>query len=146
MAQTIVLWFLASVLGGILYRMGGAEGYDTKWRDAGVSGLISLLLWHWSALLHFGLCWGALTLSWKRKGTDAGFWNRYLQGLGVAVAALPYAIFTQRWWGFGVRIVVLPFLVALWATYMNRRIFCWREDVVSEFGRGFLVVASACLL
>jgi hypothetical protein len=142
----IFLWFATSVLGGTLYRMGGSEDYNTRWRDAGVSWLISLLMWHWSAVLHWGLCWGALTLSWKKKGTDAGFWNRYLQGFGVAVAALPYTICVGHWAGFIVRLAILPFIVALWATYMNRRVLCWREDVVSEFGRGFWIVASAYLL
>ena len=31
----IFIWLALTILGAVLYRMGGAQGYNTKWRDCG---------------------------------------------------------------------------------------------------------------
>ena len=64
---------ISSILGAILYRMGGSDKWNTKWRDIGVAlvgvGLLMILDFHasywWIYLLCFGLYFGSLTTYWK---------------------------------------------------------------------------------
>jgi hypothetical protein len=144
-----------SVLSGILYRMGGSDSWNTKWRDMGCPTVAFIALWFlagfklsywWAYLLSFGLMFGALTTYWNKKGAPERFINFYLHGLGIALAMAPYAYVSHHWLGFGLRIALLPLLIALWATYMNRPVWKFRADVVNEGGRGFWIQATLPLL
>ena len=146
-----VIVLIASVISAILYRMGGSGNFPRQCRLVGVPILCTLLLWllagwNWWFLLCIPLQIGAISTYWKRKGTDAGFWNYYLHGLGLALAFLPYAISTHLWLGFAIRGLSLPFLVAWWATYMNKPFWIFQSDVVSEIGRGFFIASTIPLL
>jgi hypothetical protein len=141
---------IASVVAAILYRMGGSGNWPRQARLVGVPlvCVIFLGLFHvnWTLLICIPLMIAAISTYWKKKGTDAGFWNYYLHGLGISLAMFPYAIATGKWLGFALRSLSLPFLIALWATYMNRPLFGLRSDVVSECGRGALIGATLPLL
>lgn len=69
----LITLMIAGVLSAALYRLGGAHGYNTKFRDIGcplvllgaVIALFGLRIGSWWAyLLCFGLSWGALTTYW----------------------------------------------------------------------------------
>jgi hypothetical protein len=142
---------ITDILCGILYRMGGSGNWPRQARVIGVPLLSIGLLWflggwNWWLLLCIPLMIAAISTYWKRKGEDAHFINYLFHGLGIAVAMLPYSIATHHYIGFGIRGLLLPVLVASWATKMNRPILWWRADVVSEFGRGFLIAATMPIL
>ena len=99
-----------------------------------------------SLIISFGLTCAALSTYWKKKGTDATFKNYLLHGAGIALAMLPYSIATHHYIGFAIRGVLLPPLIALWATKMNRPILWWQTDVVNEFGRGAIIGLTIPLL
>ena len=76
---TTIIYVIASIIGGILYRLGGAgnvgDKFDflrtTKTRDYGVPLVLILLLYpsHWLGLfLTYGLQFGSLTLGYGGKG------------------------------------------------------------------------------
>jgi hypothetical protein len=145
----------AAVASFILYRMGGSDKWNTKWRDMGCPTVAFALLWFlagfrlsywWAYLLSFGLMFGALTTYWNKKGAAERFIHFYLHGLGIALAMTPYAYVSHHWLGFGLRVALLPLLIGLWTTYMNRPVWKFRADVVNEGGRGFWIQATLPLL
>ena len=152
--------FILSVLGGMAYRMGGSGNFPRYFRELGqglcvaidmpVLGLITLT---WQAILGdvlaFGICWAESTY-FKKKGTDAKWYNWALVGLVFAVVPLPYCILTNSHWiGFGVRAVLCPVLVVLWQEKLSAQVaedFKIGKDITDEFGRGFINVATLPLL
>jgi hypothetical protein len=145
----VIATILASVVAGILYRMGGAEGYNTKFRDFGVPTVgIALMLvlyphYDWKTLLAyfltFGLYFGSMTTYWKKKGTDAKWWNWLLTGLGYSVAWLPFAICSGNWLGFALRSIVVSVGTMLWSEKIG-------NAVVEEIGRGVITTVTLPLL
>jgi hypothetical protein len=129
---------------GVLYRMGGSGNYPRQARLIGVPLLAVILLavcggWNWWLLLCIPLMIGAISTYWKKKGSDAKWWNWLLHGLGIAVAMLPYAIATQHYVGFGIRCLVLPLLIMLWSERIGNAVW-------EEWGRGFLIGITIPLL
>ena len=148
----ILITLVMSVVAAILYRMGGAgEPYNTKCRDIGLPVCVSIvLLFCFHVFLHsfrfygalavsFGLLLGAQTTYWKKKGTDAKWYNWAFTGLGYSLAAFPIAWVTGRWIGFAIRSVVLTGWTVLWSQWMNNVV--WEEG-----GRGALEVITLPLL
>lgn len=151
----ILITSILSVLGAILYRMGGAaktgKWYDfalnTKARDAGVpactiAALIvcagfQLSLW-WAYLLSYGLLFGAMTTYWKKKGTDAKWYHWVFVGLGYSLAMLPFAWGDGSWLAFGLRTAALTAGIAVWSQLIG-------NAVLEELGRGFLTVLTVLL-
>ena len=92
---------LLVVASAVLYRMGGAAGYNTKFRDLGcptvavVSALI-IGLCHWSLAISWLVCFAVMTTYWKRKGQDANWYHWWTAGLMYAVAFLPVAYYLSR--------------------------------------------------
>jgi hypothetical protein len=140
--NTILILFSAP-LSAILYRMGGAKGYNTKFRDVGCSLISTLLLgflffWHWSLILVFGLTWGSLTTYWKRS--PKAYWYHWLlTGIMYSVATLPFVFFMGDWVGFVVRTLTLGLLTCAWSELID-------NDVVEELGRGAFIVLTLPLL
>jgi hypothetical protein len=144
----ILILLILSCISGICYRVGGTSA-GTKWRDLGVPviatafllilGLKSQIWGVWGLIiaifLHFGLLFAALTTYWKKKGTDAKWWNWLLHGLGLSLAILPVILFTGNWLGFLLRTLILTASITIWSEYTK-----W--DVLEEWGRGFLIIAS----
>ena len=128
----------AVVLSAIAYRLGGATGFNTKYRDWGVPLVVCPMLgvtqsWHWTLALLFPLLWGALSTYWKRKGADAKWVNWALHGLGCALAFIPWYWYTGEWGLFAVRSVVMVVGITGWSVLI-------KNSVVEELGRGALIV------
>jgi len=124
--------------------MGGASGYNTKFRDFGVPAIGILLLtilggWHWIYILCFGLYFGSMTTYWKKKGTDAKWWNWLLTGLGYSLAFLPFAITSGHWIGFIIRTIIVSIATMVWSDEVG-------NPVIEECGRGFITTATLPLL
>lgn len=145
----IIIVLVCSILGAILYRLGGTSA-GTKWRDIGVSVVLlatclilglktSFLATLGAYLLTFGLSWAALTTYWKKKGTDAKWYNWVLTGLGYSLAVLPIAILTHHYIGFGIRTIALILTTTLWSEFIG-------QDWLEEGGRGFLFISSLPIL
>ena len=144
----IIILIALSIISGILYRMGGTNK-GTLWRDIGCSlitlatclvlGLkTSLRVSTIAYLLTFGLSWGALASYWK-SGQDMKFRHWCFHGIGLALALLPVVYITGHWWGFILRLFILPPLIAGWSGIIG--------DVnLEEGGRGFLIIATMPLL
>jgi hypothetical protein len=144
----VILVMVLSAIAGLLYRMGGAAGFNTKFRDLGCPTLGLLLLWvtdgfhlplWWAYLLCFGLYFGSLTTYWKKKGTDAHWYNWIFTGLGYSIAFLPYAIATGHWVGFAIRTIVVTFGIMFWSEKIGNVV--WEES-----GRGVISTITLPLL
>ena len=133
-----------STLGATFYRMGGSDTYNTKWRDLGCPTVATALLWAWGGwnwwlILCFGLFFGSLTTYWKKKGTDAKWWNWMLVGLGFSLAYLPYTIATGNWVGFALRTLIVTVGVTIWSEKIS-------DAVMEELGRGFIAIVTLPIL
>ena len=134
---------ILAVLGGILYRMGGSGNFPRQARTVGVAllscGFLMFLDFRWWIFLCIPLMIGALSTYWKKKGTDAKWWNWALHGLGLSLAMLPYVIVSGHYIGFALRTVILTALITIWSEKIG-------NAVVEEFGRGFFTVITIPLL
>ena len=141
--------FLA-VLCGILYRVGGSDlplENKTKYRDAGcpligciILGLnypLSPIVWL-GLILSFGLSWGAMTTYFKKKGSEAMWWNWLIVGIAFGIAFLPFAWATGLWMPFIYRTIATSILIMVWSEAIG-------NAVVEEFGRGFIYAATLFL-
>lgn len=143
MILKILAVILVSVVSAVLYRMGGSQYYNTKWRDIGCA-LVSCLLigyliaWHWTLILVFGLTWGALSTYWKRT-PDARWWNWLITGAMYSVATLPFIIAEGHWLGFASRTIILGGATMIVSELEGNAV---REELM----RGFLICATIPLL
>lgn len=133
-----------SVLAGILGRMGGDKRFHTTFRDSGVPTCMILYMtltghFHWSLILCYGAMYGVCTTYFKKKGTDSKWYNWLFVGLGFSVCMLPYVYFTHDWLGFAIRSAVCTAAIVAWCLAIG-----W--DVLEEFGRYFIVIATLRLL
>jgi hypothetical protein len=142
--KIILVMVLCAAISGILYRMGGAAGYDTKWRDCGVSfvfclqpvllGMVHGLLQWVSLLPTFGLMWGALTTYhyFLPKPLYYRWWHYAMHGFFVSLAAILYAYASGHWVLFGIRVVFCTVAIGLWSLLRLK-------DVPNEVGRGVII-------
>lgn len=146
----LLSWIIFSILSAILYRMGGSDKYNTKWRDIGCAlcaitllVILKCFVFNVSSLIGlvvmFGLTFASLTTYFKKEGSGAKWWNWLFVGLAFGVAALPFSIATHAWWGFILRTIFLGASVCLWSEWVGNVV--WEEA-----GRGFLLVFSIPLL
>jgi len=139
-----VFLFIGSIIGGVLYRMGGSDNYDTKARDFGVP-LVAIVLmgllykWHWTMIPSFGLMFASLTTYFKKKGSDARWFNWLFVGLAISVSVIPYVFANELWVGFGIRTAVLTAGIVAWSELVG-------NAVEEELGRGFLTIITLPLL
>lgn len=146
MIQKIVIVLGMSCLNALFYRLGGyGKPFNTRYRDVGCSLVIlatCLILGLFTSftayLITFGLSWGAYASYWK-SGSDMKFRHWCFHGVGIALALLPIAYITGNWLGFGLRLFILPPLIAGWSGIIG-------EVNLEEGGRGFLIVATLPLL
>lgn len=141
-----MIWIiLLSGISGVLYRLGGKTGYNTKIRDLGCPLIALAALWlldglkssyWWAYLLTYGLMFGALTAYWRLDEKRFGYWAH---GLGISLAIAPFCLISGLWWGFLIRTIVLTTFITLWSEYTK-----W--DDLEEFGRGVGIVATLPLL
>lgn len=154
--MTILYIFLLSVISGILGRMGGAEGYDTLYRDIGCS-LISLLVlllllgfqlsFWWVYIIIFGLSWGALSTYWDKLFK---FDNLFFSGFMAGLVFIPIGMKTNKWIGIGIRSILLALIWGSLNKYLPKKIkifkWEWTRDIVEEFLRYASLVATIPLV
>jgi predicted membrane-bound dolichyl-phosphate-mannose-protein mannosyltransferase len=114
--------------------MGGAHGYNTKYRDLGCPAVLTGLLWylfgwHWIYILTFGLSFASLTTYWDWLFKKDNF---YMHGFAIGVAVLPLMV-TIPLWIILVRCLVTTVGMGLWSKWIG-------NDVVEEVGRGVLFI------
>ncbi|MBI4708126.1 MAG: hypothetical protein HY761_09440 [Candidatus Omnitrophica bacterium] len=143
-AETLVL----AALGGLLYRWGGQEGWNTRYRDAGVPlcfcALMVLLgavhgLWQWISLAPcFGIMWASLTTYryFLPKPVDYDWYHYGLHGLFCVASAFPYAIASGHWIGFGIRVILCAAGLSGWYFIAKK------SDTWHERGRGFILILT----
>ena len=110
--------------------MGGAAGYNTKWRDFGCPLAAMTSAWiiglrHWSLLIVLGLLFGTMTTYWKRKGEDAQWYNWLMTGFMYAMAFLPVVWFLARFEAFVYFTAVLSIATMIWSEAMDDVV--WEE-------------------
>lgn len=153
---------ILAILGGVFYRMGGSGNFGRWIREAGQQLLVTLSFWlmgliamTWESILgtvlSSGVCWAESTY-FKQSGIDAKWWNWALVGWVFGMVPLSYCALTQsHWLGFGIRAVICIILVPVYQQYVST----WLEsafrktigkDVLDEFGRGFINIATLPLL
>lgn len=148
---TIVTVLLAIVC-AVLYRMGGASGYNTKFRDLGCPTV--LIVWLlinkvgfsfdlWKVILAyfltFGLTFGSLTTYWKKKGTDARWYNWAITGGVYGLACLPLMLVGITWYWILCRAALLASVASGWSEGVS-------NDVWEEVGRGVFIIATLPIL
>jgi hypothetical protein len=148
---TLLIISTCTILSALLYRLGGAAQIGswtdalrhTKARDLGCPLMAYLAMWvmgvtvpWWAHVATYLLTFAALTTYWD---SVFGYDNHYAHGGGVALAALPYALATGGWLGFGLRVVAVTAFMGLWSDYVE-------HDITEELGRGAIMVATTPLL
>lgn len=139
----VIIYLLGlAILSGILGRMGGAQGYNTKYRDVGCSliavvALCLLIGFQWSAwwvyLIIFGLHWGAFSTYYD---SIFGFDNFWFAGFMVGVAMFPACfIIPWIWWIILTRAVLLGVYWGMIHLKMPKRFLLWDGAVTEEFLR-----------
>ena len=124
-----------SCLSALLYRLGGwGHGFNTKVRDLGtpfcmIGYMILSGCWNGWLILCFLLMFGAQTTYWKKKGSDAKWFNWLFTGLAYSLAMLPYSLATGNISGFLIRGVVVTLFTVVWSEVIGK---AWIE----ESGRG----------
>jgi len=147
----IPIYLGISIASGVLYRVGGSDlplANKTKYRDAGCPLLGCILVgmnnypmsgMAWLGLiLSFGLSWGAMTTYFKKKGTDAQWYNWLFVGLAFGVAFLPWTWTTGTWLPFALRTFACAVLIMGWSQLIG-------NAVIEEFGRGFIYAFTLLL-
>jgi hypothetical protein len=110
--------------------MGGASGYNTKFRDLGCPTILIILFsilfgLHWVYLLVFGLSFGALTTYWDFL---FGYDNFWFHGFMCALPGILLCWFIP-WWIPIIRLIICTVGMGLWSKIIG-------NDVVEECGRG----------
>jgi len=146
----ILILLTLSIASAILYRLGGST-YGTKWRDIGVPccftlSVLMLGIVHVFNLVSilclcasFGLLLGSCTTYWKKKGTDAKWYNWLITGLAYGLAAFPLFWCGVHWYAILLRTIVLGLAVMGWSEKMDNPIW-------EECGRGALITLTVPLL
>ena len=156
----IALTIVLTVISAFLYRIGGSSkesaakffpwypqwAVRSKVREVGCTALTFI----WLAAAGFTAPWWALILAivgtylfmttyWDDifKGED----NYAAHGFGIGIALLPVVLFSGGLIGSLVRIVVMA--VGMWAVSLGAYKY---GDLVHEFGRGALIIATLPLL
>lgn len=156
--KNTVTLIVSTILGGILYRMGGAAGYNTKFRDFGIPtvAVVVFLIFCWPkfdlTFLSLILTWGAIfavqTTYWKKKGTDAKWYNWLFVGLGFSICWLPTVIAQSiwpsnglhaHWLGFGIRSVICTALTVIVSELIGNAV--WEENA-----RGWVEIVTVPLI
>lgn len=144
----IISTLAIAVLTAICYRMGGSGNYPRWWRPLGVglgvltSGLILFPMSKWACvglLASAGASAGLSTTYFKKKGTDAQWYNWMLVGIALSCATMPLQSTIGHWLGFCIRFIVLTIYITLWSQFQG-------NAVKEELGRGFGIVATMPLL
>jgi hypothetical protein len=137
----MIVTFIAAILSGIFYRMGGSGNYSRLWRVLGCPLLflcayltlcgLNWGIW-WAYVLTYGLSCGAISAYWGQDEKPFGYWAH---GLGLSLACLPLAIATGYWGAFGIHALLLTSGICFWSEYTS-----W--DILEEVGRGIIYILT----
>ena len=137
--MNIVYVFVGALFSGITYYLGGQGGpwYKRSWIRDYICPLIVIacLPYHWSLWLCYPLMIGALSTYWKKKGTDAKWYNWFLHGFGIGLALIPYGICINSLNAILCRAIILGISMAIWSHFIHK-------DWLDEGGRGSLIIAT----
>ena len=144
MILKIIVTIILSVLAGIAYRFGGSANGKRWVRPFGVAlcaclELAMLGYFHWALILCFGAFYGLSTTYFKKKDTDARWFNWVFVGLALSIAVLPIVIVYGDWLGFLIRTIVCTGLIVLWSETNGNAV--WEEG-----GRGIIPIITIPLL
>jgi len=152
MVIKILAGLILGISAGILGRMGGAEGYNTRYRDMGCSIVALAALWvligfkvslWWVYLLIFGLHWGSFSTYWDFL---FGFDNLWFSGFVAGLSLLPGLWLGLAWWFVLSRTILLGVTWGLLNKYLPQKVLLWRRDVAEEFLRYSLVIVTLLIL
>lgn len=136
---------ILAVLAGMAYRGGGAASVHARWlRQFGIGVAVTgtLLIWfgfNWWILLCLGTSWAESTY-FKKKGTDAKWYNWMAVGVVFALVPIPYIIAgSHNWIGFALRSIFIIPATVLVGTFVGD--VDWSEGL-----RGALQIVSLPLL
>ena len=136
---------IASILSGVLYRLGGWEKGNSKFRDLGCPavgvGLLLLLqpssvnnLGWLTILLSFLLSFGALcTYRYGLPKPKDYTWHYYLHGFMCGLAGIPLIWADVPLWIVLARLTLCTVGMGLWSKLIN-------HDITEEFGRGVIFI------
>lgn len=140
------IWAIIVLSGGsgFLYTAGGSGKYPFWFREAGVMlcellGLLVLGIHSWWIIAVMGATYGVQTTYFKKKGTEARWWNWTLVGCAFSLSVLPIVISNSLWMGFTLRTAFLIPAITLWSEFIGK-------DYLEEGGRGGMQIASLPLL
>ena len=148
-----LLLILLSIIGGILYRLGGiGKPWNTKVRDLGVPvcGLFAMKLlgfsYSWPLFISSLLLFPALTTYWKKINRFFGdtdenchWYNWLVHGLICGLAYLPMLYVGISLGTIIGRAIVLAIATMWWSEKISK--VKWEEG-----GRGFLIIISLFML
>lgn len=141
-----ILGFIASIaLAAWGYRFGGSSN-GIRWvREVAEAVAYNIALtilfgFTWLSLFIFGTVW-AMTTYFKKKGTDAKWWNWLLVGVVFAIIPLPQVIANGHIWvGFAWRAAfIIPF-TTIFCTFFGGNVQ-WSEGV-----RGGIQILSLLIM
>jgi hypothetical protein len=140
--MTILAILVLAIISGVCGRLGGAQGFDTKYRDVGCSLIVVVAFcilfgfdfhFTWVYLLVFGLHWAAFSTYWDKIFKYDNLW---FSGAMVGVALFPIMfIDIALWWVVIARSIVLCVVWGCLNKYLPQRVLFWRRDVFEELAR-----------
>lgn len=144
MVSQIIATVILSGVCAVTYRMGGSGNYPRWYRLAGGAICMSLtaIIWGfltWWLVLCIPLLIGALSTYWKKKGTEAKWYNWAFTGFGYSCALLPLAIQYHLYIPWIVFSVVMTAAITLWSVLIGK-------DVLEECGRGAILILTLLIL
>lgn len=144
MVLKIIATMILSVISAITYRMGGSGNYPRWVRQVGVCSAMTIEMiilghLHWTLLLCFGALFGLSSTYFKKKGTDAMWWNWALVGLSFSLSMLPLVIAQGLWVGFFSRTIACIILTTGWSQLIGNAVW-------EECGRGAIIILTLPLL
>lgn len=138
---------IASCVSAYLYRKGGSDNSNTKWRDLGcavvyfITAILLGIVHSMTALLLLlgstGLLFGALTTYWKLGSEDVNWYSWFLTGLAYGVSSFPLMWAGVPLWLIIVRSILLGIATMFWSENT--------QNPWEELGRGFLIPLSMLL-
>lgn len=136
---TLITILSACALSGILYRMGGAAGYNTKFRDLGCPTVLFIMIYllfgmqvsaWWLYLLAFMGMFGGLT---TYMDSVFGYDNFYAHGALCGLAGIPLIWAGIPIWLVLARLIICPLGMGLWSKLV-------KKDIPQEIGRGIFFI------
>ena len=144
----IIYTIILSIICGYFYRLGGSAN-KPKWiwkaRDLWCG--VCVIAWlslngisSWLFIPCVGLMWASLSSYFNKKNADEHWWNFALHGFFIGFSLFPLVTAGHlHWLPVLYRSFVLSVTFALCTQFI-------RKDVVSEAGRGVLIILTLLLI